>query len=194
MLQAICEIDRTIFSASMNPLCKLALLSHTPDSLHHTHHLQTCPTTVLWTVKPYISRILMMQTPISFNRNYVAYGGGASILRRYTSKTHDLPPPSIMGSLAESLFGYNPQYADINGGGIILEESMGVGECWRIYGGVGQVAINLSELVFISHIAMDHASPSLLSEDGMASAPKNMAIWALLPPIDNAGYELRMPV
>jgi len=34
--QVICEIDRTIFSASMNPLCKLALVSHSPDHLRHT--------------------------------------------------------------------------------------------------------------------------------------------------------------
>ena len=55
-------------------------------------------------------------------------------LRRstYTSGTHGLPPPSIFGSLAESVFGYNPQYANVNGAGIILEESVGVGECWRI--------------------------------------------------------------
>jgi hypothetical protein len=190
--QAICEIDRAIFSSSMNPLCKLALLSHTPDR----RLSQTCPTAVLWTVKPYVSHTLMglwRPFPISFNQNYAAYGGGASILRRYTSKTHNLPPPSVLGSLGEAIFGYNPQYADVNGAGIILEENMGIGECWRISGGTGHVAINLSEPVFISHIIMDYASPSVLSEDSIASAPKDMAVWTL-PPTDNAEYELRMPI
>lgn len=61
-------------------------------------------------------------------------------------------------------------------------------------GPAGHVAINLSEPVIISHIAMDHASPSLLSEDDISSAPKNVALWALLPLTDNAEYEPRMPV
>ncbi len=188
--QVFCEIDRTFLSASMNPFCKLALLSHTPDNLLS----QTCPTAVLWTIKPYVSHTLMgFPTPISFNRNYAAYGGGASILRRYTSKTHNLPSPSVLGSLGEAIFGHNPQYANVNGAGIILEENMGVGECWQMSGGVGHVAVNLSEPVFISHIVMDYASPSVLSKDDIASAPKNMALWAL-PPTDNAKHELRMPI
>jgi hypothetical protein len=189
--QAICEIDRTFFSASMNPLCRLVMMSHSADHLHHTLS-PTCPTTILWTVKPHISNTLMRlwkQPPVSFNRNYASYGGGADILRGYTSKTHDLPSPSIFGSLTESLFGYNPQYANVNGAGIILEESMGVGECWRISGQTGHAAINLSEAVFVSHIAMDYASPILLSNDDVASAPKNMALWAILPPTDDAEYE-----
>jgi hypothetical protein len=192
--QTICAIDRTFFSASMNPLCKLVLASHSPDHLHHTPS-PTCPTTILWAVKPYVShtlRSLWKQPPVSFYRNYASYGGGADILRGYTSKTHDLPSPTILGSLAESIFGYNPQYANVNGAGIILEESMGVGECWRISGGTGHVAINLSEAVFISHIAMDYASPILLSQDDIASAPKNMALWAFLPPADDAEY--KMPI
>ena len=191
MSQAICEIDRTIFSASMNPLCKLALVSHSPDHLRHTLS-PTCPTTTLWTVRPYISHTLMSlwtQAPVSFNRNYASYGGGASILRGYTSKTHNLPSPSILGSLVESIFGYNPQYAEVNGAGIILEESMSVGECWCISGGTGHVAVNLSEAVFISHIAMDHPSPTLLSEDDVASVPKNIVLWALLPPTNDAEYK-----
>jgi len=104
------------------------------------------------------------------------------------------PPPSIFGSLSESIFGYNLQYANIkyaniNGAGMMLEEDMGVGECWRISGGSGHVAINLSEAVFISHITMDHASPSLLSQEETTSAPKSMALWALLPPADDTEYE-----
>ncbi len=189
--QAVCEVDRTIFSGSMNPLCNLALLSHSPDYLHHPLS-PACPTTILRAVKPYISG-LWRQPLVPFNRNYALYGGGANILRGYTSKTHDLPSPSILGSLTESIFGYNPQYANVNGAGVILEESMGVGECWRISGGIGHAAINLSEAVFISHIAVDHASPILLSEDDITSAPKNMVLWALLPPTDDAEYHFKMP-
>lgn len=83
--QAICEIDRLVFSASTNPLCKLALLSHTSDGLRLLS--QTCPTTVLWTVKPYISRILIhwRQTPVSFNLNYAAYGVRPTPLGRTVS-------------------------------------------------------------------------------------------------------------
>jgi len=196
--QAVCEVDRIIFSSSMNPFCKLGLLSHSPNHLHLTTP-QTCPTAVLWAVKPIVSHTLMNlwgQTPVSFNRDYASFGGGAHILRSYTSQTHGLPPPSFLGSLTELIFGYNPRYANINGAGLILEASTEVGECWRISGGTGHVAINLSEPVFISHIAMDYASPSLLSEDDIKSAPKHMALWAPLPStvLDDMAHELEAPI
>jgi hypothetical protein len=98
-----------------------------------------------------------------------------------------------LGFFVESIFGYNPQYANVNGAGVILEESMGIGECWRISGGTGHVAVNLSEAVFVSHIALDHASPTLISEDDIASAPKHMVLWALLPPND-AEHEHTRPL
>ena len=109
--QVVCKTDRSIFSASMNTLCKLALMSHSPN-----HLLQALP----------------------------SHGGGANILCGYTSWTHGLPYPSF-GSLSESIFGYNPQYANVKGAGIILEESTGVGECWQISGRIGHIAICLSE-------------------------------------------------
>src|SRR6266567_6644451 len=106
-----------IFSSSLNPLCKLALLSHSHNHLHLTTW-QTCPTAVLWAVKPYVSQTLTSlwgQTPVSFNRDYASFSGGAHILRSYTSQTHGLPPPLFLGSLIQLIFGYNPQYANING-------------------------------------------------------------------------------
>ena len=114
------------------------------SGLHHTLLSQTCPISILGFVKPYNLMGHWRQTPCSFNRNYAAYGEGARVLRRFTSQTHGLPPPSILGSLAESLFGYNPQYANVNGAGIILEESVDVGECWRISGGASWARRNQS--------------------------------------------------
>ena len=191
--QVVCEINRAIFSGSMNPLCNLALISHSRDHLLRALP-QSCPSVALWTIKPSILDTFLGflgQTPVSINRNYASYGAGARVLKGYTSQTHGLPPPSFLGSLSQSIFGYNPQYADINGAGIFLEEDMGVGECWRFSGGFGHIAVNLSEAVFISHITMDYASPSLLSEHEIASSPKSMALWALLSPMDEDKPEHR---
>ena len=181
MSQIICEMDRVFLSSSLNPLCQLALVTH--SSLHTD--LEGCPASFLWAVKP--NFILMLGkfwkfTAVATNRNYASLGGGARIIRGYTSKTHDLPPaPSFTGSLSQLFLGYNPQYASVQGAGIILEEDTGVGECWCMSGAAGHVAIQLSETVFISYLSVDYAAPQLLSEEEIASAPQNMSIWILLP-------------
>ena len=91
---------------------------------------QTCPSLALWTIQPSILNTflgLWGWTPVLINQNYASYGAEARV---HTSQTHGLPHPSFLGSLSQSVFGYNPQYADINSAGIFLEEDMGVGECW----------------------------------------------------------------
>lgn len=183
MSQIMCETDRVFLSSSLNPLCQLALVAHSSEHLLHTD-LEACPASFLWAVKP--NFILMFgnfwKFTVATNRNYASLGGGARIIRGYTSETHDLPAPSLTGSLSRLFFGYNPQYANVQGAGIILEEDTGVGECWCISGAVGHVAIQLSGTVFISHLSVDYAAPRLLSEEEIASAPQNMSIWILLPP------------
>ena len=165
--QIICEVDRTFLSSSLNPLCQLALVAHSPKQLLHTD-LETCSTSLLWAVKPNFIRTFgkfWKFTGIAINRNYASLGGGARIIRGYTSQTHNLPSPSLTGSLAQFLFGYNPQYANVQRAGIILEEDTSIGECWCMSGAVGHVAIQLSEAVFISHLSVDYAAPRLLSEE-----------------------------
>jgi hypothetical protein len=181
--QIICEVDRTFLSSSLNPLCQLALAAHSPEHLFHTDP-ETCPASFLWAVKP--NFILTFGkfwkfTAVAANRNYASLGGGARIVRGYTSQTHDLPPPSLTGALAQLFFGYNPQYTNVQGAGIILEEGTGVGDCWCISGAVGHVTIQLSEAVFISHLSVDSAAPQLLSAEEITSAPQSMSLWVLLP-------------
>jgi hypothetical protein len=181
--QIVCEIDRTILSSSFNPVCQLALVAHSPEQLFHSY-TESCPTSLLWAVKPNLIRTLgrfWKYSAISVDRNYASLGGGARIIRGYTSQTHNLPTPSISGSLLQSFLGYNPHYANVKGAGILLEEDMSVGECWCISGATGHVAIQLSETVFISHISVDYASPRLSSEEDISSAPQNMSLWVLLP-------------
>ena len=181
--QIICEVDRMSLSSSLTPVCRLASAAHSPEQLFHTHR-ETCPTSLLWTVKPGLNRIFgkfWMSAAIAVNRNYASLGGGARIIRGYTSPTHNLPPPSLSGSLIQFLFGYNPQYANVNTAGIILEEDTSVGECWCLSRARGHVAIQLSEVVFISHISVDYASPQLLSQEDISNAPQNMTLWVLIP-------------
>jgi len=184
--QIICEVDRTFLSSSLNPLCQLALVAHSPKQLLHTD-LETCSTSLLWAVKPNFIRTFgkfWKFTGIAINRNYASLGGGARIIRGYTSQTHNLPSPSLTGSLAQFLFGYNPQYANVQRAGIILEEDTSIGECWCMSGAVGHVAIQLSEAVFISHLSVDYAAPRLLSEEEIMTATQNMSLWVLLPSSD----------
>lgn len=164
-------------------MCRLALAAHSPEQLFHTHS-ETCPTSLLWAVKPNLVRTfgkIWKYTAISINRNYASLGGGARIIRGYTSKTHNLPSTSLFGFLAQSFLGFNPQYASVKGAGIILEEDTSVGECWCMSGAVGHFAVQLPEAVFISHIALDYPSPELLSEEDVSRAPQNMSLWVLLP-------------
>ena len=183
--QAVCELDRLLFSSSLNPICKLTSMAHSPEQLAQAQDgLSTCPTTLLLTVKPRVANILWslgQQTPVAIDRNFASQGGGANIVRGYTSHTHDVPPPSFIGQAAKYFIGYNPEYANIKGASTILEEDTNVGECWQFSGTAGHVAIQLSEPVFFSHIAIDHASPRLLSEKEMASAPQNVSLWILRP-------------
>lgn len=184
--QVICEVDRTFLSSSLTPVCRLASVAHSPEQLFHSHP-ETCPTSLLWAAKPNLNRIFgrfLKYTAIAVNRNYASLGGGARIVRGYTSSTHNLPPPSLSGSLIQLFFGYNPQYADVKSAGIVLEEDTSVGECWCISGAVGRIAIQLSEVVFISHMSVDYASPLLLSREDISSAPQNMSLWVLLPLAD----------
>jgi hypothetical protein len=184
--QVICEVDRTFLTSSLTPVCRLASAAHSPEQLFHIHH-DTCPTSLLWTVKPSFNRLLgkfWTSTAVAVNRNYASLGGGARIIRGYTSPTHNLPPPSFSGSLIQSLFGYNPQYANVKSAGIVLEEDTSVGECWCLSGASGHVAIQLSEMVFISHISVDYASPRLLSQQDISRAPQNMSLWVLFPLAD----------
>lgn len=181
--QVICEVDRTFLTSSLTPVCRLASAAHSPEQLFHIHH-DTCPTSLLWTVKPSFNRLFGKFTAVAVHRNYASLGGGAKIIHGYTSPTHNLPPPSFSGSLIQSLFGYNPQYANVNGAGIVLEEDTSVGECWCLSGAGGHVAIQLSEMAFISHISVDYASPRLLSQQDILRAPQNMSLWVLFPLAD----------
>jgi hypothetical protein len=173
-------------------------MAHSPKQIFDTHP-ETCSTSLLWAVKPNLVRTLgkfWKYTAISINRNYAALGGGARIIRGYTSKTHNLPSPSLYGFLLQSFLGYNPQYADVKGAGIILEEDTSVGECWCMSGAVGHVAIQLSEAVFVSHISFDYASPRLLSEEDVSRAPQNVSLWVLLPLADtrqDTNLQIRLP-
>jgi hypothetical protein len=74
-------------------------------------------------------------------------------------------------------FGYNPQYANLKTAGIVLEEDTSVGECWCISGAIGHIAIQLFEVVFISHLSVDYAFPLLLSQEDISSALQNMSLW-----------------
>lgn len=189
--QVICELDRTLLSATLTPVCQLASAAHSPEQLFHSH-TETCPTSLLWGVKPNVIHVLgkfWKYTAIAADRNYASRGGGARIIRGYTSQTHNLPPHSLSGSLLQSFFGYNPQYATVNGAGTILEEDISIGESWCMSRAVGHVAIQLSEAVYISHISVDYASPRLLSEEDISRAPQNLSLWVLLPLADAAEHQ-----
>jgi hypothetical protein len=184
--QIICEVDQTFLSSSLNPLCELALVAHSLKQFFHTD-LETCPMSLLWALKPnFICTFgrFWKFTAVAINRNYASLGGGSRIICGYTSQTHNLPPPSPIGALVQLLFGYNPQYANVQGTGIMLEEDTSVGECWCMSGAVGHVAIQLLEAVFISHLSLDYAMPRLLSEEEITNAPQNMSLWVLLPLLD----------
>lgn len=105
--------------------------------------------------------------------NYASSSGGASIVTEFTSQTHGRTPCS--GSKSEIWACNLEKNAHINSPAVILEDGLVNGECWEFSGEKGQVAINLTEPVVITHISLDRPAQGARSR-----APKNLTLWALV--------------
>jgi hypothetical protein len=93
----MCEVDRTFLSSSLTLVCRLASAAHSPEQLFHTHRenmsdislmdSESWPQSHLWEILDVCSN--------SSQPELCSLGGGARIIRGYTSPTQNLPPPSL---------------------------------------------------------------------------------------------------
>lgn len=132
----------------------------------------------------------------TLRRNFAAWGGGASIIDQLTSPTHGLPTTNVWSELLDHVLGRRIQNLEISRPVVLLEDEIFDGQCWEFSGAAGQVAIQLSEDVTVSHIAINYISPALLSPRAIARAPQKITAWGLLRgdvPVDSLKPEDVLP-
>ncbi|CAG8473339.1 21219_t:CDS:1 [Dentiscutata erythropus] len=125
--------------------------------------------------------------------DFALYSKGAKVINRYTSETFELWPPKW----------YQRLFAQISGHGVLRGKSpitaispdTYVGQCWPFPGREGQLAILLSQPVYVTAVTYDHVSKDAGFD--ILSAPKDFEVWGIIDDgiggktnqPDNNGYE-----
>lgn len=160
--QSICTISQTIHLPGLGPIC--SIISHAQDAqgLCNRH-------------KPFWSDDRVVTVNPETDMNYISSSRGAVIIPELTSPTHGRKPCS--GSKS-SIWACNfEKNENISSPSVILEDFLTdeEEECWEFSGNTGQIAINMTEPVVITHISIGRPRHGLPFR-----APKNMSLWALV--------------
>lgn len=125
------------------------------------------PTTFTWgqyNIEVYVGhRPRPMLTPV---HDYASLSAGGRTIDALTSATYS---PTGAKSLISWLGRRNsPELA--------LTDGLEAGECWAFDGDAGQLGIQLTHPIHVSHLTVGHENKSPTS-----SAPKNLILWGLTP-------------
>ncbi|KAI0742709.1 hypothetical protein C8Q80DRAFT_1221159 [Daedaleopsis nitida] len=93
-------------------------------------------------------------------RDFALHVGGAKVVSSLTSPSKGVDRRSSAGPVAA------------------LQEDLRPGQCWRIRGSSGQLAVGLPELIHITHVTIDHV-PSAFTTDPN-EAPRKMFLWGVI--------------
>lgn len=131
------------------------------------------PTTFTWGryhIEVYVGRRPRpMLTPV---RDYASLSAGGRTIEALTSVAYSPPSPSHYSALLSWLGRRDRSPA------LALTDGMEPGQCWAFGGDAGQLGIQLTHAIRVSHLAVGYQSKSPTTS---ASAPKNLILWGLKP-------------
>lgn len=199
ILPYVCLVNHSLFDGSGDTTCNFMLLTqHTgidddtlsmislswifnvslPQSLQNKY--------VQWPWAEEEVSVSIEQTQpdqLSGMMNFATIESGASIISRYTSPTHGLPPVPWTERLESKIFrsGYYRSHLGTPSPHTIFEDPMKKNECWRTSGKSGHVGIKLNASApTITSVVVDYYLPDQLTPSDRQSAPTNMSLWALV--------------
>lgn len=113
-------------------------------------------------------------------RNFALWKGGATVLPDLTSPTHLLPPHTLKTRLLQWLRGHDFYDNEIRLPITVLDDNIGVGECWEFFGTAGFISVALAEEVAVTELSINQIAPTLVSPQSAARSPQNMTLWGLI--------------
>lgn len=131
------------------------------------------PTTFTWgqyNIEVYVGRRPRpMLTPV---RDYASLSAGGGTIEALTSAAYF--PPSTSHSSGKFSWWGRPKKPD-NSPALALADGIKPGECWAFCGDTGQLGIQLTHAIRVSHLTVGH------QDQITTSAPKNLILWGLKP-------------
>ncbi|XP_033916663.1 SUN domain-containing protein 3-like [Melopsittacus undulatus] len=104
--------------------------------------------------------------------DYALKSSGAAVIPEYTSPSYRSSAYKIvLFSLLSLDYVRSPE--------LILEKENHPGNCWPFHGSQGHVLIKLSVPIIPRAVTMDHVSGPPLLKNGVSSAPKDFAVYAV---------------
>lgn len=174
ILCAICVVScarSTEFALSVNPPHLLPFEFRIFSSRLDIFASSRLPTTFTlrqYHIEAYIGR-RPRPVPTSV-RDYASLSAGGRTIEALTSVAY-VPPSSRFYSVFISWLGGRR-----NSPALALTDSMEPGRCWAFRGDSGQLGIQLTHPIRVSHLTVGNRSKS-----PTASAPKNLILWGLRP-------------
>ncbi|KAI0644318.1 UNC-like C-terminal-domain-containing protein, partial [Trametes meyenii] len=104
-------------------------------------------------------------------RDFALRAHGAAVLSELTS-AHLTAPTSALKTLANS-----PD--------AVLDDDFRIGHCWSLPNGTGQLGVRLSEIIYPTHVTIDHIAAEVATDPG--TAPQTMTLWGGVDGTTNEG-------
>lgn len=175
--QVICVLNRVFFAGSWDAKCNLIRLAHGGATSTHPNPFQILDS--LWS--PIAAEKNFTRPKLE---NFATPEAGATVISRYTTPTHNLPPipwtEQVMSSISRSK--YSVRHLGIPSPHTIFDTNtpMEKNKCWRMAGSSGHVGIRLNTSITITNITVDYFTPKQLTTIEQQSAPTNISLWALI--------------
>jgi hypothetical protein len=114
---------------------------------------------------------------ITLSINHVSAAHAAQVLFPFTTPHKNRGWKSaIQKSLMRS-----PNSIAENSPALVLNEKLGVGDCWEFSGSRGHLGLSLSQNTTVSAFSLDYPHPDSALATSIGKAPRTVVFWALFP-------------
>jgi SUN domain-containing protein 1/2 len=115
--------------------------------------------------------------------DYALESAGGSIISIRCSETYQQRTAQL------TVFGI-PLWYTSNSPRVVIQPGVQPGECWAFAGSTGYLVIQLSALIRITSVTIEHTPLSLTPRNSIDSAPKEFSVWGLANENDMEGVKL----